>query len=452
MTTWPYSFSRADANEDWTKLGSWDLWNHDGTPVSTFVQMWPDITTPPSQVNVNRVREFTRLACWQAAPQRLKTETARFLMTNAQHGINTTLSVTKVGKEGYIHGWVCVRPPCGAVGDAVSHPDHDQGFITSVDGGMRHVSFTDGTVGILGDESRPAKGFDAYLEPEAAEKLRGLINDNRLSFSSDDADHIRQLSVLKRRMLRLIMGNDFSLSKPVKNGILGFPGFPGADKSTDYLKTFSPDDDGEDMRPISVQLAKWSRSGLDGQDVSEDYERAMSMPEPEIRESDWTGATDAGNIFKFTDQSTAAIQRRQDASIYYGFRAQKVYTQNVLHETKATSDGKSLPLVREVYGNYATRLKTTAADNANWTANVHTLSSWAEPSKKAKMTIQRVLEPVANGETAWLSTTVPQDQVLYHWRGESMLRNGVKILGEVVPASSSGTITSSNVTVSAEMP
>jgi len=79
VSTWSYPFSRADANEDWTKLGSWDLWNHDGTPVTTFAQMWPEVTQPPSSADVNRVRDFTQLACWQAAPRQLKVEAGQFL-------------------------------------------------------------------------------------------------------------------------------------------------------------------------------------------------------------------------------------------------------------------------------------------------------------------------------------------------------------------------------------
>jgi len=51
--------------------------------------------------------------------------------------------LAKVGKEGYIHGWVCVRPPCGKVGDEVSHPILGSGIITSSsDDGTMSASFS----------------------------------------------------------------------------------------------------------------------------------------------------------------------------------------------------------------------------------------------------------------------------------------------------------------------
>jgi hypothetical protein len=53
----------------------------------------------------------------------------------------------KAGKEGYIHGWVCVRPPCGQPGGQISHPDHGDGVVAA--DGTAH--FDDGTTSRLGD-------------------------------------------------------------------------------------------------------------------------------------------------------------------------------------------------------------------------------------------------------------------------------------------------------------
>lgn len=61
-----------------------------------------------------------------------------------------TAEVEKVGAEGYIHGWVCVRPPCGTTGDEISHPDHGSGVITGFNDSGYRARFSDGTAGILG--------------------------------------------------------------------------------------------------------------------------------------------------------------------------------------------------------------------------------------------------------------------------------------------------------------
>lgn len=63
----------------------------------------------------------------------------------------------KVGAEGYIHGYICVRPPCGDKGGRVSHPVHGIGLITERDQrGEVHARFSDGTTGTLGDpEAKP---------------------------------------------------------------------------------------------------------------------------------------------------------------------------------------------------------------------------------------------------------------------------------------------------------
>jgi hypothetical protein len=70
--------------------------------------------------------------------------------------LKATPDVVKVGKEGYVHGWKCVRPPCGKVGDAVDHGDHGPGVITKVHpSGEMHARFSDGHEGTLGKPKVP---------------------------------------------------------------------------------------------------------------------------------------------------------------------------------------------------------------------------------------------------------------------------------------------------------
>jgi Phage portal protein len=59
----------------------------------------------------------------------------------------------KVGQEGYIHNWICVRPPCGKVGDKIVHPVHGAGIITARDhDGRLHAKFEDNKEGVLGKQ------------------------------------------------------------------------------------------------------------------------------------------------------------------------------------------------------------------------------------------------------------------------------------------------------------
>jgi hypothetical protein len=93
------------------------------------------------------------------------------LVKRLTRGIITAMtdeqSIIKVGAKGYIHGWICVRPPCGKIGDDVSHPDHGNGKITTVDDEGMHAKFDDGASGTLGFR-RVGKG-DAELNDSTGE-------------------------------------------------------------------------------------------------------------------------------------------------------------------------------------------------------------------------------------------------------------------------------------------
>ena len=82
--------------------------------------------------------------------------------------LSDALAVTKVGKEGYIHGWICVRPPCGKMGDKVTHPDLGDGIIMAKtpDG---HFSASFGGKGVtLGDEDKSKEARENVKNGEAA--------------------------------------------------------------------------------------------------------------------------------------------------------------------------------------------------------------------------------------------------------------------------------------------
>jgi len=82
--------------------------------------------------------------------------------------------IQKVGKEGYIHDWICVNPPCGS-GDAVTHAIHGPGHIISGSSDGFYARFSDGTTGILGDTATAEAG-----------KL-GASRDDDLSFDKTES-------------------------------------------------------------------------------------------------------------------------------------------------------------------------------------------------------------------------------------------------------------------------
>jgi hypothetical protein len=76
-----------------------------------------------------------------------------------------------VGPEGYIHGWICVFPPCGHVGSRVWHPTYGHGEVVEYHEGKEGespkstVEFNNGHVAVLG---RPATGAGGHVGPTNA--------------------------------------------------------------------------------------------------------------------------------------------------------------------------------------------------------------------------------------------------------------------------------------------
>ena len=126
--------------------------------------------------------------------------------------------LTKVGAEGYIHGWVCVRPPCGKVGDAVSHPVHGTGEITNAgENNKLHATFSDGSNGVLGTrdvydtagnrigsvkQNTDGPGYTSYRTVNGVDDIK---IDSRPAATADDAESYLKL---KDRLKKLQQSPD----------------------------------------------------------------------------------------------------------------------------------------------------------------------------------------------------------------------------------------------------
>jgi 8-oxo-dGTP diphosphatase len=110
--------------------------------------------------------------------------------------VSAAAMLTKVGKEGYIHGWVCVRPPCGKAGDAVTHPEYGEGIILDSQLNAKFNGKT-GTLGSPANSSPSTTHSDIEsLPPE----VRAIIDDRVSRFSSrypHAASTLSKISVAK---------------------------------------------------------------------------------------------------------------------------------------------------------------------------------------------------------------------------------------------------------------
>jgi hypothetical protein len=80
---------------------------------------------------------------------------------------SSTLTIQLVGPEGYIHGWICVRPPCGEEGGHVWHPEHGRGRVLA----EKKVRFANGVTGTLGDRGQ-SLALSQLVNPTIAKILR----------------------------------------------------------------------------------------------------------------------------------------------------------------------------------------------------------------------------------------------------------------------------------------
>lgn len=229
MTAWPYPFSPANANEDWVKMGSWDFWNVNGTQVSSFAEMWPDIAanTMPAAEDVMKVKRFTQLPCWVAAPERLKLETERFLLF---YGGESDPDIIKVGPKGYIHGWIKVEP--GDAGNITSSDAYKKSLAKSTADISKNLR-NDPITPIEGDDYGPAQGHEGValvnraLAAGDAGKPEEMINDLKAASASlrndkldTSADRIDRAVNNAERKARYDAGKPDELTKLTKEDFL----------------------------------------------------------------------------------------------------------------------------------------------------------------------------------------------------------------------------------------
>ena len=113
----------------------------------------------------------------------------------------STSEIVKAGAEGYIHGWVCVNPPCGphSPHDKITHPQHGHGKIYAAGAMGMRASFSDGTTGRLGNRaekapltSMPVKPVVPISKPPASKprRIAHLAVHTGLSDLADQADAV----------------------------------------------------------------------------------------------------------------------------------------------------------------------------------------------------------------------------------------------------------------------
>lgn len=137
--------------------------------------------------------------------------------------------IEKVGPHGYIHGWICVRSPCGAEGDKVSHPDHGNGKITHVDEAGVHARFEDGHEAVLGRE----KKTDDAVKPRKATSDDVLAASAGLPVDANDAVYH---SVPKLA--------DIKTSDAAKEAVVNYTDGSVADAVNGTLRFGAPDESG----------------------------------------------------------------------------------------------------------------------------------------------------------------------------------------------------------------
>jgi len=71
-------------NTDWPKLGTWDLWNPDGSRVETLKDLMLNLRVNEGQTDVDALRAFMSLPAWQPAPEALKQEAYDYLHAMAR--------------------------------------------------------------------------------------------------------------------------------------------------------------------------------------------------------------------------------------------------------------------------------------------------------------------------------------------------------------------------------
>ena len=304
------------------------------------------------------------------------------------------------------------------------------------------------------DTSAFSGSFDEHLPPSEAAEIKSLIRDSHLAFpdpkgvpwgehGSPGYERSYRLDTLKYKSAQSMMENA-GVPHEAARAIAGWPGMKTSDR---YMTSAS----GGRFPNMLNNVARWASTGDDARAVSTFFDQARTMKKPSISESDFTRHAETRqptysggkpyDVLAWDDQSPEADKRREDAAIYWGVRAQEYYTKQVLASLHKRQQKDSITVTRMIYGDQAQALKNAMAMGQDWQVKTRTLSSWAEPSARAKNTIQKssekyITQSVGGKNPVWLTQEAVPAQVFMHWRGEGELRNSVKVLGEVVVADS----------------
>jgi hypothetical protein len=181
--------------------------------------------------------------------------------------------IQKVGKEGYIHGWICVRPPCGEVGDDITHPEYGPGQITAHGDDGLHAGFHHGPKDvILGDEVKPSESElgaarDDDLSYDKAESFlaNGDPNSSGIVYNEEARDYKEMVSqriekemsnVSTQDLARFSLGNEnySRLSPKVVQAvaIAGPSALDAGDNDDPAYKFVLADDDGHVASGITL--------------------------------------------------------------------------------------------------------------------------------------------------------------------------------------------------------
>ncbi len=310
------------------------------------------------------------------------------------------------------------------------------------------------------DVSMMAGKMTDYLSPSDAAEWKSMIADSHLKFPDPaDAPWVDGRSPGSARAERLDrlkytaaqqMLEKAGVPHEAAEAIAGWPSM----KTGDRYGSMNGDDRFNSMESM---ISDWATTGENAGKVSAAYNRARAMNSPpDTRAADFTRHREKITVtpaysfdgWKWDDESPEAAKRRDDAAVYWGIRAQQHYTSQVIGSLPKRAQQDEIPVARMIYGDQAKALRNAVENGQDWKAATRSLSSWAEPSPRAAKSVERYItgdmwhSGVMGQNPVWLAQKVPPSQVFMHWRGEGELRNGVKVLGEIVPADSD--VTSAN--------
>lgn len=73
------TYDDATLNEDWLRVGTWDVRNPDGSEVTTAQDLLAQLDLATGVTDVERLRAVTQLPAWEAAPAELRASVNDYL-------------------------------------------------------------------------------------------------------------------------------------------------------------------------------------------------------------------------------------------------------------------------------------------------------------------------------------------------------------------------------------